>query len=240
MLGMRRNSSSSRRAWSRVSSRNSSGVATGGYLRQLPLSLSCGGRTFSLPLWGRAGWGLVDKAQEFQARRGLEGAVVHPAPAAVVHLRHRERTIGVHRLDVRYVADRRRPADALNHDGANHWQLALGKAELLRVVPPLPGVTGPRDVALVRNPPGAVPVRELSAGAVYRGVAVGDRVVGHLPTQAVPGHRFHRLLADPARVERRSDTVRQHQHGAGLEACRITDQVEVDDVLDVDVVLDGQ
>src|SRR5712691_12162760 len=226
MLGIRRKSSSSRRPCSRVSWRNPSGVAIRGYLRQ---------REKTKPRW------LVDEPQEVKPRRGLDGAVIEPAPSAVVHLRDGEGTVPVHRLDVGHVSDRRRPADALHHDGAHHWHLSLGEAELLRVVPPLPGIAGPRDITLVRHPPGAIPVRELvAAGAVAWCVAVSDGVVRYLRTEAVPRHRAHRLLADPRIVQRRPDPVGKHQHGAGLQVVRITDQVEIDDVLDLDVVLDGQ
>src|SRR5207237_1140386 len=88
-------------------------------------------------------------------------------------------------LDICDVANRRGPADALHHDGAHHGHLAFGKAELLGGVPPLPGIAGPGDVALMRDPPGAVTVGELAAGAIARSVAVGDGVLLDLDQDAV-------------------------------------------------------
>src|ERR1700736_3267815 len=99
ILGMRRNASSSLRLCSRVVSRNSSGVATAGYVRQ---------PTTFPPHLGRAGGVLlVDETEKVEAGGGLERPVVDASPAAVVHLRHRERTVGVHRLDIRHVSNRR-------------------------------------------------------------------------------------------------------------------------------------
>src|ERR1700730_18502787 len=177
MLGIRRKASSSRRPCSRVSSRNSSGVATGGYLRQ-PERRS----------------GLVDEAQQVESGGGLDRAVIEPAPSAVVHLGYGEGPVRVHGLDVRHVSDRRGPTDALHHGGAHQRELAVGEAELLRVVPPLPGVARPRHITLVRDPPGAIAVGELASGPVGGGVAVGDGVVRDLRAEAVPGHRPNRLL----------------------------------------------
>ena len=104
----------------------------------------------------------------------------------------------------------------------------------------MPGVTGPGDVTLVRHPPGAIAVGELAAGTIDRGVAVGDGVVRHLPAEAVPGDRPHRLLANATGIQGGADPVREHEHGSGLQVGRITDQIEVDDVLNVDVILDGE
>src|SRR5256884_298975 len=173
MLGIRRKSSSSLSPWSRVSSRNSSGAITTGYWNTSPSPAGGGGRG-----------GLVDKAQQIESGCGLDCPVIDPAPAAVVHLRHGEGPVAVDGLHIRHVSDRGRPANALHHDGAHHRHLALGKAELLRVVPPLPGVAGPWDVALVRHPPRAIAVRELAARAGDRGVAVGDGVIRHQRAEA--------------------------------------------------------
>src|SRR5690242_10882210 len=99
MLGIRRKSSSSRRPCSRVSSRNCSGVANGGYLRQQA--------TFPSPFCWRAGWWLlVDEPQEVESSRGPDRPVIDPAPPAVVHLRDGEGSVPVHGLDIGHVAHR--------------------------------------------------------------------------------------------------------------------------------------
>src|SRR5438132_6719274 len=187
MLGIRRKSSSSVNPCSRESSRNSSGAITTSYWNTSP-SPACGeSRVRSL----------VDEAQQIESGRGLDRPVIDAAPARVVHLRDREGPVPVHRLHVRHVPDRRGPTDALHHDGAHHRYLALGIAELLGVVPPLPGVARPRDIPLVRHPPGAVPIRELAAGAGDRCVAVGDGVVRDRRAEAVPRDGANGCVAHP-------------------------------------------
>src|SRR5438067_1123432 len=88
--------------------------------------------------------------------------------APPVHFGHQERAVPIDGLDIADVALRRRGADTHHHDGAGPRDGSLAEAERPRVPPPLGGIAAPGNVALVRDPPGAVAVCEAIGGSRYR------------------------------------------------------------------------